>query len=96
MTDSFDVRSTQNLIALFVEITLCEYVVPMGFSFEAWKKYHKKHKASAAEFAREHPGRKFKVVHGHKRGMVGKALPGLSDVSYAKASRAHRGIAMHK
>lgn len=75
---------------------LDEYVVPMGFSLSSWKEYSEKNKKSAKTYSREHPGTKYKVVHGSKESSVGEPLPGLSNVSYEKASTAHRGIAASK
>lgn len=73
---------------------LNEYVVPMGFSLKRWKAHRKKHKISNADYHKEHPKKKWKVVHGHKKGKVGEALPGLNNVSYNKATSAHSAIAM--
>jgi len=35
-------------------------------------------------------------VHGHKKGEIGKALPGAGDLSYEKATRMHAAIAMRE
>ena len=78
------------------ESLLQEYVVPMGFSLSSWKAHKKKHKISNADYNREHPGKKWKVVHGHKQGKVGKPLPGLNKVSYSKANKAHSAVVMSK
>ena len=88
----------KEIVSIIVEgfRRLDEYVVPMGFSLEAWKSFRKKNKVSNKDYHKEYPDKKWKVVHGHKRGQVGKALPGLNDVSYEKASKAHRGIVMGK
>lgn len=75
---------------------LLEYVVPMGFSLESWKKYRKKHKTTNKKYHDENPGKKWKVVHGNKRGEVGKPLKGLNNISYNKATKAHSAIAISK
>jgi len=76
-------------------LILNEYVVPMGFSLDRWKAYKKKHKISNAEYHKDNPGKKWKVIHGHKKGEVGQPLPGLSNVSYNKANSAHSAIVMN-
>lgn len=74
-----------------------EYVVPMGFSLKSWKAYRKKHKITNAEYRKKHPDKKWKVVHGHKKGEVGKPLNKKSvNISYNKANRMHSAIAMSK
>ena len=77
------------------EVILSEYVVPMGFSLKSWKKHKKKHKVSNADYHKENPDKKWKVVHGHKKGKIGEPLPGLSNVSYDKANKAHTAIVMN-
>jgi hypothetical protein len=85
----------KELVRLLIEDDLInEYVVPMGFSLDSWKKYKKKHKTSNSQYHKDNPGKKWKVVHGHKKGEIGKPLPGLSNVSYNKATKAHSGIVM--
>ena len=71
---------------------IVEYVVPMGFSLKSWKAHKKKYNITNADYHKEHPDKKWKVVHGHKKGKIGEPLPGLSNVSYDKANSAHRGI----
>ena len=76
----------------FKEYLLLEFVVPMGFSLESWKKYKDEHNISNKEYHQENPDKKWKVVHGKKVGLIGEPLPGLDNVSYNKASRAHKAI----
>lgn len=76
------------------EKLLNEFVVPVTYSLSDWKAYRKKNKISNAEYHREHPETRWKVVHGHKEGEIGKSLKGLSDLSYEKATKAHAAIAM--
>jgi len=74
---------------------LNEYVVPMGFSLSMWKKHKKKYKISNVQFHKKHPDRAWKVVHGNKKGEVGKSLKGLNNISYNKANKAHSAIVMN-
>ena len=71
---------------------LNEFVVPMGFSLKSWQAYRKKHKSSNKDYHKKHPKKKWKVVHGKKKGEVGKAIKGLSGISYGKATKAHTAI----
>ena len=73
---------------------LNEFVVPMSYSLSKWKKYRKEHNITNAEYHKEHPGTKWKVVHGHKEGDIGEPLKGLSNISYEKATKAHAAIAI--
>jgi len=73
---------------------LNEFVVPVGFSLSKWKQHRKKHNITNAEYHKEHPETKWKVVHGHKEGHIGEPLKGMSKMSYRKATRAHAAIAM--
>lgn len=79
-----------------VDRLLNEFVVPVGYSLSSWKEYRKKNKKTNADYHKEHPDRRWKVVHGHKAGEIGKSLPGMSDMSYQEATRAHAAIAMRK
>lgn len=72
-----------------------EFVVPMGISLEEWKKMQKKG-MTAKKYHEEHPDKKFKVVHGHKRGEIGKPLPGATNLSYEKASKQHKAIVLNE
>jgi hypothetical protein len=83
---------TENQLRHVIQNFLTEYVVPMGFSLKSWKKYKKKHKVSNKDYHEKNPGKKWKVVHGHKQGEIGKPLPGLNKISYNKANKAHMGI----
>ena len=73
---------------------LNEFVVPVTYSLSKWKKYRKENNITNAEYHKEHPETKWKVVHGHKEGEIGKSLKGLSNISYEKATKAHAAIAM--
>jgi len=75
---------------------ILEYVVPSGFSLSNWKKYKKKHKITNADYHKENPGKKWKVVHGHKSGEIGKPLKGDINLSYEKANKIHRAIVMNE
>ena len=86
----------EQLLRSIIRNTLLEYVVPMGFSLKSWKKYKKKHKTSNKEYAEKTKGGKWKIVHGHKKSKIGKALPGATNLSYAKASKQHAAIAMNE
>jgi len=85
-----------DLRCLVREQLVLEYVVPMGFSLSGWKKHKSDHKITNADYHIEHPDKRWKVVHGHKRGKIGEPISGLNDVSYEKATKAHRGIVMGK
>jgi hypothetical protein len=87
-------ESIREYIVYVVNDLLNEYVVPMGFSLESWKKHKKDNKTTNAEYHRLNPEKKWKVVHGHKRGEVGKPLKGLTNLSYEKANDAHKAIVM--
>jgi hypothetical protein len=76
------------------EKLLNEFVVPVGFSLSKWKQYQEKHNITNAEYHKEHPETKWKVVHGHKEGHIGKPLKGMANMSYKEATRAHAAIAM--
>jgi hypothetical protein len=75
---------------------LNEFVVPVGFSLSDWKAFRKKHGITNAKYHKEHPRRKWKVVHGHKKGHIGEPLKGMSNMSYRKATKAHAAIAMNE
>lgn len=76
---------------------LNEYVVPMGFSLKRWKKYRKKNKITNKKYHEEHPGKKWKVVHGNKKGEVGKPVnKGAKNLSYDKANDMHQAIVVSK
>ena len=89
-------QTQEQLLKKIIRYTLLEYVVPIGFSLEHWKRYRKKHGITNADYHREHPEKKWKVVHGHKKGEIGKPLPGLNKISYNKATKAHSAIAMNE
>ena len=89
-------QTQEQLLKKIIRYTLLEYVVPIGFSLERWKGYRKKHGITNADYHREHPEKKWKVVHGHKKGEIGKPLPGLNKISYNKATKAHSAIAMNE
>ena len=89
-----EAKILDQLIKEEIEKLLNEYVVPVGYSLSDWKVYRKKHKTTNADYHKEHPDRRWKVVHGHKAGEIGKSLPGMSDMSYEEATRAHAAIAM--
>lgn len=75
---------------------LNEFVVPVTYSLSKWKKYRKENNITNAEYHKEHPETKWKVVHGHKEGEIGKSLKGLSNISYEKATKAHAAIEISK
>lgn len=81
---------------LLGESLLLEYVVPMGWSLEKWKAHKEKTNTSNKDYHLEHPDKKWKVVHGNKAGKVGEPIEGLNDISYDKASRAHKAIVISK
>jgi hypothetical protein len=78
------------------EKLLNEFVVPVGFSLPKWKQHQKKHNITNAEYHKEHPETKWKVVHGHKEGHIGEPLKGMENMSYQKATKAHAAIAMNE
>jgi len=78
------------------EKLLNEFVVPVGFSLSKWKQHRKKHNITNAEYHKEHPETKWKVVHGHKEGHIGEPLKGMENLSYQKATKAHAAIAMNE
>ena len=89
-------KELDQLIKEEIEKLLNEYVVPVGFTLSDWKSYRTRHKTTNADYHKKHPGRRWKVVHGHKAGEIGKSLPGMGDMSYEEATRAHAAIAMRK
>ncbi len=84
----------EQLEKVLKENFIFEFVVPMGYSLVAWKEYKEKNKISNADYYKKHPDKKWKVVHGHKAGKIGKSLPGLNNISYNKANKAHSAIVM--
>lgn len=72
-----------------------EFVVPMGISLNKWKEMQKDG-MTAKKYHEEHPGKKFKVVHGHKKGEIGKPLPGATNLSYDKATKQHKAIVLNE
>jgi hypothetical protein len=72
-----------------------EYVVPKNVSWEEWKKM-KKEGMTPAKYHKKNPKSRFKVVHGHKKGEIGRALPRAGDLSYAEAIKMHAAIVMHE
>jgi hypothetical protein len=75
--------------------SLKEYVVPMGYSLKAWKAHRKKHKITNAQWHKENPGRKWKVVHGHKKGEIGEPVNDkATNMSYEAANKMHAAIAI--
>jgi serine/threonine protein kinase len=74
-----------------------EYVVPMGYSLTAWKSYKKKNNITNSEFHEQKKNRKWKVVHGHKEGSIGKPINDKAkNLSYDKANKMHSAIAINK
>ena len=74
---------------------IAEYVVPMGYSLKAWKAHRKKHKITNAQWHKENPGRKWKVVHGHKKGEIGEPVNDkATNMSYEAANKMHAAIAI--
>jgi hypothetical protein len=71
---------------------LVEYVVPMGWSLEKWNAHKKENNISNKEYHKQNPDKHWKVVHGKMRGKIGEPLEGLNDISYEKASKAHKAI----
>ncbi len=83
------------MILDFNEWSLLEYVVPMGIGWNRWKKMRSKG-MSPAKYHKLNPGKKFKIVHGHKKGEIGKPLPGAQNLSYEKAIKMHSAISLNK
>ena len=70
-----------------------EYVVPMGYSLEQWKKKKKKEKLSNKDYAKKTKGDKWKVVHGKTKGKIGKPIgKHAKNLSYSKATKMHTAI----
>ena len=82
----------------FKDFLLLEYVVPMGFNLDDWISFRKKHEISNKDYHLKHRDKKWKVVHGHtdSKGKRGDALPGLNNISYEKATKAHSAIEISK
>ena len=89
-------KELDQLIKEEIEKLLNEYVVPVGFTLSDWKSYRTRHKITNADYHRKHPKRRWKVVHGHSKGEIGKSLPGMADMPYAEATKAHSAIAMNQ
>ncbi len=75
--------------------SIYEFVVPMGIGFDKWKDMQK-NGMTAKKYHEDHPGKKFKIVHGHKEGEIGKPLPGAINLSYTKASKQHKAIVLNE
>jgi len=61
----------------------------------SWKAYRKKDKITNADYHKEHPDKKWKVVHGHKKGAVGEPINDkATNMSYAAANKMHSAIAI--
>lgn len=75
--------------------SIYEFVVPMGISLKEWKK-KQKDGITAKKYHEDHPGKKFKVVHGHKKGEIGKPLPGSTNLTYDKAMKQHKAIVLNE
>ncbi len=86
----------QRLLREYIRSVLFEFVVPKGYSLSSWKAHRKKQCITNTEYAKENPGMRWKVVHGHKKGKVGEPLPGMDDMSYTAANKAHSAVAMSK
>lgn len=88
-------RKSKNEISIY-EATygnIEEYVVPMGYSLEQWKKKKKKEKISNKDYAEKTKGDKWKVVHGKKKGKIGKPVnKSAKNLSYEKATKMHTAI----
>jgi hypothetical protein len=82
------------MILDFEKWALLEYVVPMGISWKRWKKM-RSDGMSPAEYHKKNPGTRFKIVHGHKKGEIGKPLPGATNLSYEKAIKMHSAISLN-
>jgi hypothetical protein len=72
------------------EELLFEKMVPMNYSLEDWEKSG----ITPKDYNEKNPSSKWKIVHCHKKGEIGKPLPGATDLSYEKASKMHKAIAM--
>jgi hypothetical protein len=81
------------MILDFKKWALFEYIVPMGISWNRWKGMRKKG-WTPARWHKEHPDSKFKIVHGHKKGSIGKPLPGATGLSYERAKKMHSAIVL--
>jgi len=98
------------LRSLIREVLLQEYVVPMGYSLDAWLKHKKETGVSNKEYAEEKTGDKWKVVHGKTRkarkGKSGQDLKATkrgtpinksaTNLSYSAATKLHQAIEISK
>ena len=90
-------KITKKRLQELVRYSIQEYVVPMGYSLKQWKKKKKKEKISNKDYAEKTKGDKWKVVHGKKRGKVGKPVnKSAKNLSYAKATRMHTAIELNE
>lgn len=90
-------KITKKQLQELVHSSIREYVVPMGYSLKQWKKKKKKEKISNKDYAEKTKGDKWKVVHGKKRGEVGKPVnKSAKNLSYAKATRMHTAIELNE
>ena len=86
-------KITEHQLRIIIRESLKEYVVPMGYSLKQWKKKKKKEKISNKDYATKTKGDKWKVVHGKKRGEVGKPVnKSAKNLSYSKATKMHTAI----
>lgn len=90
-------KVTKKQLQELVRSSLQEYVVPMGYSLKQWKKKKKKEKITNKQYAEKTKGDKWKVVHGHKKGKIGKPVnKSATNLSYAKANKMHAAIELNE
>jgi hypothetical protein len=74
---------------------LVEYVVPVGYSLERWQAKRKEDKITNADWHKDHPEARWKVVHGHKKGEIGDPVNDKAkNMSYEDANKMHSAIAI--
>ena len=90
-------KITKKQLQELVHSSLQEYVVPMGYSLKRWKKKRKKEKITNKEYAEKTKGDKWKVVHGHKKGKIGKPVnDSATNLSYPEAIKMHAAIELNE
>jgi len=74
-----------------------KFMVPQHMSLSEWNEYKKKHKINGpADYHKKFPNAKWKIVHGNKKGEIGKPLKGMTNMSYAEAVKAHAAVYINK
>jgi len=88
VTERFEIVTTVKQLRNTIKQRLLEYAVPLGFSLDRWLKYRKENSTTNIEYHKQHPKKKWKVVHAHsKKGRYGRgdAMEGYQHVSYDRA-----------